>query len=338
MLKKTLTAAVAITALLAVSACSKPAVTPAEPTPATPALNAPSSAPASAAPSTPAGPRTPATPATNLDAITVSDDAKPVMKFAAPFGIDQTRTKVLKPGTGATVGAGAVVEVLYSGVNGADGVEFDENFTAGKTAAFSLDQVVPGFKKGLEGQKVGSRVLIGMPAADGYAQGNPQAGIQVGDNLLFVVDIVSASLSEPQGESQPQDPALPQVGGDAAKPVVTIPAGFKAPEDTVSKLIIAGHGQAVQATDNVFLHYQTVSAKTGQVIEQSYGGKPQTAPLSRMIPGFSKGLVGKNVGSRVLIVVPAKDAYGSQGNATPSIAPDDTLIFVVDLLYVPKAQ
>ena len=279
------------------------------------------------------------TVATNLDAITVNAEklAQPQITVPAPWGIDSTKTKVLAEGDGATVGEGAVVEVFYYGLNGATGKKFDENYSSGKTASFSVDQVVPGFKKGLVGQKSGSRVLIAMPSADGYAEGNPNAGIAKGDTILFVVDIVSTSLSQVQGEPQPQDPAMPQVAGDATKPTVTIPEGFAAPAETVAKTIIKGQGQAVNATDSVLVHYQTISAKTGQVLEESYGNKAQQAALPRLIQGWQKGLAGQTVGSRVLLVVPPKDAYGAQGNTDPAVGADETLIFVVDLLSVAKA-
>ena len=46
----------------------------------------------------------------------------------------------------------------------------------------------------LQGQKVGSRVLLVIPPADGYGeQGNEQAGIKGTDTLFFVVDILGAS-------------------------------------------------------------------------------------------------------------------------------------------------
>ena len=73
--------------------------------------------------------------------------------------------------------------------------------------------MVPGFSKGLTGQKQGSRVLIAMPGTDGYdsSGGNPQAGIEVGDTLIFVVDIVAVPLEGPEGdEGRPPRRACPR--------------------------------------------------------------------------------------------------------------------------------
>ena len=62
----------------------------------------------------------------------------------------------------------------------------------GTPAEFSLDGVIPGFKKALEGQKVGSTVGVAVAPADGYPEGQPAAGIQAGDTLVFVLKILSA--------------------------------------------------------------------------------------------------------------------------------------------------
>ena len=109
---------------------------------------------------------------------------------------------MLEPGNGPVVGEGQSVEVNYYGVNGRTGKKFDESFsTRDSRSAFSLAQVVPGFSKGLVGQHQGSRVLIAMPGKDGYdpTGGNPQAGIKVGDTLIFVVDLVDVQLAWPRG-------------------------------------------------------------------------------------------------------------------------------------------
>ena len=134
------------------------------------------------------------TPSENLDAITVSDADVPEVTVPAPWAISSTQTKVLRDSSNPqVVGEKARVTVNYVGVNGRTGAVFDSSFQRGQEAAFSLEKVVTGFKNGLAGQKVGSRVLIGMTGADGYPQGNPQAGIQAGDSLVFVVDIIASS-------------------------------------------------------------------------------------------------------------------------------------------------
>ena len=134
------------------------------------------------------------TPSENLDAITVSDADVPEVTVPAPWAISSTQTKVLRDSSNPqVVGENSRVIVNYVGVNGRTGAVFDSSFQRGQEATFSLERVITGFKNGIAGQKVGSRVLIAMTGADGYPQGNPQAGIQAGDSLLFVVDIIASS-------------------------------------------------------------------------------------------------------------------------------------------------
>ena len=110
-----------------------------------------------------------------------------------PFSVDATQVKVLVDGDGAVVPETASVSVCYVGVNGRTGETFDSAYANGSPVTFPLDGVIPGFSKAIAGQKVGSKVGVAMTSADGYASGNPQAGIEVGDTLVFEISILGAS-------------------------------------------------------------------------------------------------------------------------------------------------
>jgi peptidylprolyl isomerase len=110
-----------------------------------------------------------------------------------PFSVTETQVHTLKAGDGPVVGNTASVSVCYMGVNGRDGSVFDSSYERGTPADFSLDGVVPGFQKAIAGQKVGSTVAVAMDAADGYPDGQPSAGIQKGDTLVFAIKILSGT-------------------------------------------------------------------------------------------------------------------------------------------------
>lgn len=331
--------------LLAASLCAAALVLPAcsKDKPAGPATPSPSAA-ASSAPATPTPtatptPAAPVAPSNNLDAIKVEGERlkEPKVTVPAPWAVDQTRTKVLVPGDGPAVLENGTVEVHYYGVNGRTGQKFDDSFSRGEPIAFPLDQVVPGFKKGLAGQQVGSRVLVAMPGKDGYDQsgGSPQAGIQVGDSLVFVVDIVATTLDKPSGDAQPPKPGLPTVTDDAqGNPQVKI-AGDK-PSQVVVQPLVVGKGKKVQPTDTITVRYST-TAWDGRVVESTYGQPPQQGPLNKLVPAWTEGLVNQTVGSRVMVIAPPDKAY-PQGNATPKVDPGETLVFVIDILYTEAAQ
>jgi peptidylprolyl isomerase len=240
---------------------------------------------------------------------------------------------VLQTGNGPVVGEGQSVEVNYYGVNGRTGKTFDESFSRGQPIAFSLAQVVPGFSKGLVGQRQGSRVLIAMPGKDGYDPmgGNPQAGIEVGDTLIFVVDVVGGQLSGPKGTTVQPKAGLPTVTEKGGKPEITIPESAP-PTALEVQPLIKGKGKKVGANDTITFNYLWVRWSDGKVLEQTYGGQPASAELSGLLPGMAKGLEGQPVGSRVLLVIPPADGY-PDGNATPSVKPGETLVILVDLLF-----
>ena len=75
--------------------------------------------------------------------------------------------------------------------------------------------------------------------------------------------------------------------------------------------------------------------RDGSVFDSSWKrGAEADFPIGtgQVIPAWDKVLVGKKVGSRVLLVVPPADGYGSTGSQDGSIKATDTLVFVVDIL------
>ena len=122
-----------------------------------------------------------------------TDTTAPLVKVQAPFSVTKTEVHTLQAGDGPVVADTAQVSVCYMGVNGRDGTVFDSSYERGTPADFPLDGVVPGFQKAIAGQKVGSTVAVAMDAADGYPDGQPSAGIEKGDTLVFAIKILSSS-------------------------------------------------------------------------------------------------------------------------------------------------
>lgn len=312
---------------LAVTACSSPAATPTTDQTGPVTTPAQTVAPSNSIPLS-----------KDLNGITVTGPKgkAPTVNFKAPFALGETTVKVLIPGTGHKVPADGIVKISYYGVNGRDKKVFDESFKTGKPIEFSTAQVIAGFKKGLEGQAVGSRVLIGIPGKDGYdsSGGSQDGSIKVGDTILFVVDIVDSSLASASGQQVQPKPGLPTVAMENGKPKITKPDG-NPPTSLQVQTLIKGSGPAVGAGDTIMVKYQGMSWKTGQVFEEDYT-KGETGALSGLIKGWQQGLVGQTVGSRVLLVVPPALGY-PDGRREPKLEPGDTLIYVIDVLYTSKA-
>lgn len=97
---------------------------------------------------------------------------------------------ILIKGTGAKVKASDTLTVNYYGMVYGAKKPFDESYTK-QPASFSLSGVVKGWKDGLTGVPVGSRVLLQIPPALGYGS-QAQSGIPANSTLYFVIDVLSA--------------------------------------------------------------------------------------------------------------------------------------------------
>jgi len=278
------------------------------------------------------------TPSTNLDGIEATGGfgEAPEVTIPSPWAIDSTKTKILVQGTGATVDTTGYVDVNYYGVNARTGEYFDDSYSRGTSVSFPLNGVVPGFAKGLTGQKVGTRLIIAMPGADGYDSqgGNSNAGIEIGDTLVFVVDILKTQFAQPTGTTVTvNDASLPTVSGDLESPTVTIPSG-NPPTSLVVQPLITGPDAdvVVEATDGIVVDYAEYIWDSGKMVRQTYGFSPLTGKLSDTIPGWQQALAGQPLGSRVLLVVPPAQAY-PQGAPKIGIPQGSTMVYVIDILF-----
>ena len=124
----------------------------------------------------------------------VTQDDKGTPTIAKPSGAEpqKLRTQVLVQGDGQEVKATDTVVANYVGVRWEDGKVFDSSYEKGAPASFPLDNVIEGWKQGLKGQKVGSRVLLAVPTDKAYGtkkQLKDDSQYPAGA-LVFVVDVL----------------------------------------------------------------------------------------------------------------------------------------------------
>jgi len=277
-----------------------------------------------------------------LDVITVGGTAKaPTLAFKTkPLTVTATTTKVLTPGNGAKLAKTNALTFNYVLVNGKDGKQIETSF--GKQVAgmdLSSSSLLPGLFKGLNGQKVGSRLLVAIPPADAFgAQGNTQAGFGPKDTVIFLIDLVSSStpLTTATGAVVPPKAGLPTVKVDGVKPAVVVVPKTAAPTKLIVQPLIKGTGPVVKAGQQIKVSYTGVLWKNGKKFDASadHGSSFATQiGAGQVITGWDKGLVGQTVGSRLLLIVPPADGYGAKGSP-PLIGAKDTLVFVVDILAI----
>ena len=126
---------------------------------------------------------------------------------------------------------------------------------------------------------------------------------------------------------------------DRTKPEVDFP-GDTPPTELVVEDLIAGSGKAVEAGSRVQVHYVGVAWSTGEEFDASWNRGQTldfTAGIGQVITGWDQGLIGMQEGARRRFEIPPHLAYGEQG-AGAAIGPNETLIFVVDLVGVRKSR
>lgn len=130
--------------------------------------------------------------------------------------------------------------------------------------------------------------------------------------------------------------SLPAVAHATDMKVEPLPAAGNGPAPTtlLTRNLVVGTGTAAGSTSTVEVQYVGANYADGKVFDSSWSrGQPTSFPLNGVIPGFAQGIVGMKVGGRREIVIPPALGYGDAGSP-PAVAPNETLVFVVDLLSV----
>lgn len=134
-----------------------------------------------------------------------------------------------------------------------------------------------------------------------------------------------------QNQSASSPPVV--VGAKGSKPSITPPKG-QAPAQLTTQDIYVGNGKEVVTTSTLEVHYTLMAWSTGQLVESSWDrGQTATFPLNGVIAGWQQGIPGMKEGGRRLLIIPSELGYGAQG-AGSAIGPNETLIFVVDVIKV----
>ncbi|MEN9716876.1 MAG: hypothetical protein RLZZ483_851 [Actinomycetota bacterium] len=126
--------------------------------------------------------------------VEVSGDAgsEPIVSITPGDPVTELQVTDVIVGTGDPLPAGATLTADYVGYGGATGQMFDASWVRGEPATFPLDNVILGWQQGLVGMQIGGRRLLVIPAELGYGNNPPPgSGIEPGETLIFVVDLVS---------------------------------------------------------------------------------------------------------------------------------------------------
>jgi len=255
-----------------------------------------------------------------------------------------THVDVVSKGSGPAVKSGDLAVVNGYGRTWNSDAAFENTFATNSTPdtlPVGTGQIsMTGLDKALLGVPSGSRVLVVVPPGEGFGEvSSLPTGVSKTDTAVIVFDVLGSygGHAGPSGSVvSTGGGALPTITSTAldAKPTLTIPK--TAPPTTTSvTTLVQGSGPAVTKGQELVVQYLGEIWASGKEFDSSWSrGFPSAFPVGagQLIKAWDNGLVGVKVGSRVMIVAPPGDAYGSAGQPSAGISGTDTLVFVVDVL------
>ncbi len=280
-------------------------------------------------------------PGAGLDSVTIEGEAgkKPKVTFDGPLDGDQAETKVVIEGDGETIADGDTVSTNFWVGNGFTEQEAQSTYGQGTQSVELTAEVLKPLREAIIGNKVGDRVAVLTSAEDAYGEGgNASIGIGNRDAVLFVVDILGTVdiLDGPQGEEkEPAGWAPSLVETDGVITGLDFTDAHKPTGELIATTLVKGDGAVVEKGQTLHVRYlgQVYNAK--KPFDENYSAdSPATFPIGvgSVVDGWDERLVGRTVGSRVILEIPPEKGYGEQGNEDAGIKGTDTLFFVVDIL------
>lgn len=291
--------------------------------------------------------KTPAGSGSKITGLTVSGSfgAEPQVKVTSAVQATKPETEVVSAGHGNPVLANKKAMFNIFLANAANGKKIFSSTDQGTPtqATMAQNQFFKVIIDGLVGKPKGSRVAIAASVKDVWgAAGAPQQfNLKKTDSVLFVIDVLSVEpvkvLAGPQGKAVKAPGNAPVVRQSGAK--VTGLDFAKAPKKAPTKLqvipLVTGTGPAAKAGRLVTFNYYGAVWRSTKPFDSSFSrGAPTPfgVGVHGLIPAWDKVIPGLRQGSRVLIIAPPQDAYGSR--AQQNIPANSTLTFVVDVLGV----
>ncbi|QWC85037.1 FKBP-type peptidyl-prolyl cis-trans isomerase [Nocardioidaceae bacterium] len=271
--------------------------------------------------------------------------SEPEVEFDSPLDLDETVSEIVIEGEGEPVADGTPVLLDLWLANAETGETIGSSHESGTPVATTLsaDAVFPAAYEALSGQPAGTRVAIVAQPEDGYGpEGQPQLNLEAGQDLVVVVDLLSAAPTEyprlPQGERQDVPDLLPSIETEngAVTGLDFSDAAAEPPRGLQLYYLIRGDGPEIEAPSFAAFNYFGQVWGADEPFDQSFDADPLVQPigLGQFIQGWDQGLVGVPAGSRVALVVPPAQGYGEQGQPSAGIGGDDTMLFIIDVLAV----
>lgn len=278
-----------------------------------------------------------------------------------PVKAEKLERTVITEGKGEKVKDGENIAVAMSMINGRTGDVLEQ--APESSIPFTKDSLAGWAYDGLRCATSGEESALVATYKDVFGEQDPAQlpveDLKTSDSFIIVMkfgeigEAVQGQNSEPgtlsedkllkkaEGKAQKAPAGLPTVKlAENGEPTITIPKDATPPEKLEVATLIEGDGETVKEGDRVYVNYRGVIWSTGEEFDSSWSrGAPIDFLTTQVIGGFSKALVGQKVGSQVISVVPAEDGgYGAAGLEQMGHKPDDTMVFVLDILGTVHAK
>lgn len=256
-----------------------------------------------------------------LPKVTGAAGTQPTLEWTGEAAPANLTVATLDAGDGDEVSADATVTVNYAGWMWDSNETFDSSYSRGQTTSFALSQVIQGWRCGLEGHKVGDRLLMSIPANLAYGD---DANQRVFGPLVFVVEIArtdtpdslaqtvrsAAAQSTVDGEQTVADRGLTLTGGVGEPATISVNDGATQPTEVETLVYARGTGPEIQANSEIIIQ---IASTTWDNSLQASSWQQNAAELVNLAnaPGL-QDLVGLPSGSRVVFLVPGNGQLPAQ--------------------------
>lgn len=317
-------------------------------------------APAPRGPGNQPGGCTPALPTGDASSIVKASGkvgTEPNATFPTPIVARDPQATVVKAGRGAPTAKGGQVDFAFTVYNGKTGRAIGGGGYNGQANRLAAGSPIPqqpadGSRKNAKAAisealvcaQPGSRIAVTSTARQLGLGSLEQYGIKDSGTVVTLIDVEATYLGKADGMNQlPQDGMPNVITAVDGQPGIVLQELDK-PRTARSEVVKAGGGAVLKKGQKAVLHYTAWTWPDGN------GGKPvvidsldtwssgiaQDVTLSKsngVLPAKAiDDLIGRKVGSQLLVVLPPKDGFGA--NPPQGAAATDTVIFVIDILGV----
>lgn len=254
----------------------------------------------------------------------------PKITFKKPLKAKGLQRTVLTKGTGASTAAGDVVNTMvtvYLGTGKSLG-------TQPLSLAVESSSIPKAFAAGAACLPIGTRSVVTDTAKDVYgAAGDTQYGIKATDSLVIVTDVLSKKKALKVASWTKNRAKV--TFAKSGKASITLPK-VAAPKQLEMQILKKGTGAVVKSGDEVSADYAGEAWGSGKIFQQTFGATPASLGTDQVVPGFGAALVGQKVGTRLIVSIPQKYAYGAKtaGNSLSG----KTLVFLIDIKSITTSK